>query len=200
MNDTTAHYNPVAKILHWWIAALVILQYVLANRVESAEDAGSELLERTLMANHKSVGITILLLVLLRLGWRLYRPPPPPLPMPRWQTRAGSISHWGFYALLILLPLTGWLMSSAAATPVNWFGLLQLPDFIAANGGLEEVFEEIHETLAPLLAILGLLHVAAAAKHAVIDKDDALRRISSPLSIAIFVAVFAAGVVFLAAG
>jgi cytochrome b561 len=200
MNDTTAHYNPVAKILHWWIAALVILQYVLANRVESAEDAGSELLERVLMANHKSVGITILLLVLVRLGWRLYRTPPPPLPMPRWQARAASISHWGFYALLILLPLTGWLMSSAAATPVHWFGLVQLPDFIAANDGLEEVFEEVHETLAPLLAILGLLHIAAAAKHAVIDKDDALRRISSPLSIAIFVFVFAAGVAFLASG
>jgi len=198
MNDTTVQYSAVAKVLHWWIAAMVVLQYVLANRVESAEDAGSEMQALALQANHRSVGITILLLVLVRLGWRLYRTPPPPLPMPRWQARAAAINHWAFYVLLILVPLTGWLMSSADATPVSWFGLFQLPDFIAANGELEEVFEEVHETLAPLLAILGLLHIAAAGKHALIDKDDALRRISSTLGIAIFVVVLIAGVVFLA--
>lgn len=198
MNDTTTQYSAVAKILHWWIAAMVVLQYVLANLVESAEDAGSELQEHALMANHKSVGITILLLVLARLAWRFYQPPPPPLPMPHWQTRAAAISHWGFYVLLILMPLSGWLMSSAGAESVSWFGMARLPDFIAANGDLEEVFEEIHETLAPTLAILGLLHIAAAGKHALIDKDDALRRISSPLSIAIFVAALLAGLAFLA--
>jgi cytochrome b561 len=199
MNErgNTGQYGPVAMILHWWIAAMIVLQFVLARLVESAADAGSEAQELALLANHRSVGITILLLAIVRLGWRLYQPPPPPLPMPPWQARAAAINHWSFYVLLFLLPVTGWLMSSADAAPVHWFNLLRLPDLIGANEHLEDVFEEIHETLAPLLAILALVHVGAALKHALIDKDGALKRISSPLSIAIFVVVLVAGFVAL---
>lgn len=197
MNDSLRQYSPFAKILHWWIAGLIILQYVLVNLAEAAEDADSGLRALALMANHKSVGITILGLAVLRLAWRIHAPPPPALAMPRWQARAAAVNHWAFYGLLFFLPLSGWLMSSAAASPVSWFNLVPLPDVVGPSPELEEVFEEIHEALAPLLAALALLHVAAALKHAFVDRNGALRRISSAASLALFVLVLIAGLALL---
>ena len=198
MNEPLQQYSPVARILHWWIAGMIVLQYVLVNLAEAAEDADAEPRALALMANHKSVGITILGLAVLRLAWRLCAPPPPALAMPRWQARAAAANHRAFYGLLFLLPLSGWLMSSAAASPVTWFNLVPLPDVVGPSPGLEDVFEEIHEALATLLAALALLHVAAALKHAFVDGNGALRRISSPASLALFVLVLIAGLALLA--
>ena len=193
-----ARYSGVAQILHWLIAGLIVIQFVLANLVESAEDRGARFQELVLMANHKSVGITVLVLVLLRLAWRFYSPPPAPLPMPGWQRTAAAVSHWSFYGLLVAIPMSGWLLSSAAAISVSWFNLVQLPDFVAPDEGLEEVFEEVHEVLVKVLFVLAIVHIGAALKHAVYDRDGALRRISSVLSVAIFVLVVMIGFLFLA--
>jgi cytochrome b561 len=134
-------------------------------------------LERlAMMSRHKSVGITILALALLRLAWRWFERPPTPPPMPRWQAIAARLNHGALYLLLFALPVSGWLMSSAAARPVSWFGLVQLPDFIAPDPGLKEVFEEVHEVLVSLLLALVILHVAAALKHQFIDRDGLLLR------------------------
>lgn len=190
-------YNAIAKILHWLIAAMVVLQFLLANLAEGAEDAGSKFQQLVLLANHKSVGITILSLAIIRLGWRFFRPPPAPLPMPTWQRRASSISHWSLYALLILMPLSGWLMSSASAISVSWFNVFQLPDLVTANEGLEEFFEEVHEVFSNLLFLLALIHVGAAIKHTFINHDGAIRRISSTLTISLFIAVLVFGVLAL---
>jgi len=187
-------YDPIAKILHWLIAAMVVLQFVLANLAENAEDAGSKFQQLVLLANHKSVGITILSLAIVRLAWRFVRPPPAPLPMPIWQSRAASISHWSMYALIILIPLSGWLLSSAAAVSVSWFNFFQLPDLVTASEGLEESFEETHEILANLLGVLALIHVSAATKHTFINRDGAIRRISSTLAFSLFVIVIVLGV------
>jgi len=191
-------YGAVAQLLHWGVAALIVLQFVLANLVEAAEDRGARFQELVLMANHKSVGLTVLALALVRLAWRFASPPPSPLPMPDWQRRAAAVSHWAFYGLIIVMPLSGWLMSSAAAVSVSWFNLFQLPDFVGPDEGLEELLEEIHEGLAKALIVLAFVHVAAALKHALVDRDGALRRISSKLSIGIFVVVLALGLLFLA--
>jgi cytochrome b561 len=86
------------------------------------------------------------------------------------------LNHWGLYALLFALPLTGWLMSSAANRPASWFGLVQLPDFIAPDPGLKEAFEEAHELLVNILFVLAGLHVAAALKHQFVDRDGLLFR------------------------
>jgi len=193
-----ARYSRVAQVLHWLIAGLIVMQFVLANLVEAAEDRGARFQELVLMANHKSVGITVLALALLRLAWRLYSAPPPPLPMPGWQRTAAAVSHWSFYGLIIVIPLSGWLLSSAAAVSVSWFNLVQLPDFVAPDEGLEEFFEEAHEILAQVLFVLAVVHIAAALKHALYDRDGALRRISSVLSVAIFVLVVLIGFLFLA--
>lgn len=193
--DTTVHYTPVAKILHWLVAGMIVLQFTLAKL---ADLAPSNLRELALLANHKSVGITILAVAVVRIVWRLRNKPPAlPASMPKWQVTASHVSHWSLYALLFAIPLTGWLMSSASAYSVSWFNLFQLPDFVAPNPELKEIFEEIHETLAKLLAVIAIVHIAAAIKHAVIDKDDILSRMISSISVAVFVIVAAFGAAWL---
>jgi cytochrome b561 len=187
-------YSSVAKLLHWAVAGAIVVQYVLANL---ADNAGTRFSEFVLLANHKSVGITILVLALLRLGWRFAVPPPPPLPMPSWQRVSSVLSHGAFYLLIILMPVSGWLMSSASNFPVSWFNLFQLPDLVAPNEGLAEVFEETHEAMAKILFLLALLHVAAALKHKFVDRDTALQRISSPAALGLFLIIVIAGVLLL---
>jgi cytochrome b561/polyisoprenoid-binding protein YceI len=187
-------YTGVAKILHWGVAGAIVLQYVLANLADGSE---SKFRELVLLANHKSVGITILVLALARIGWRFLKPPPAPVPMPGWQRIASAVSHSALYALIILMPLSGWLMSSASNIPVSWFNLFQLPDVIGPHEGLAELFEETHEAMASILFVIAAIHIGAALKHAVIDRDDALRRITSPASLVLFVVVIVAGLLWL---
>jgi cytochrome b561 len=187
------HYHPVAKYLHWAIAAMIVLQFVLAN---FAENAATPLQELALLANHKSVGITIFLCAIARLAWRLQQGTPRPLPMPEWQLIASRISHWSMYALIFLLPITGWLTSSASAYSVSWFNLIPLPDLIAPDPELKEKLEEIHELHATLLAVIAIIHIAAALQHA-IRKDGALARITSTGPIVVFLAIIVAGSVTL---
>jgi cytochrome b561 len=96
--------------------------------------------------------------------------------MARWQRIASHISHGALYALLIVTPLLGWLMSSARNFPVSWFGLVTLPDLIAPNRPAYELLHDAHELMAGTMFWLALLHVAAALKHHFIDRDNVLRR------------------------
>jgi cytochrome b561 len=171
--NSPVRYGWVAQALHWVIVVLLFVQVPL-GMIADELPAGLERL--VLMTRHKSFGITILALATVRLAWRWFDRPPPPPPMPRWQAIASRFNHVALYALLFALPLTGWLMSSAANRPVSWFGLFQLPDFIAPDAGLKEVFEESHELLVNLLLALTLLHVSAALKHQFVDRDGLLFR------------------------
>lgn len=173
LRNTPERYGSVAQALHWVIVLLLIGQVAVGKIAEEMPDGFGKLV---LLARHKSVGITILALAAIRLAWRLFDRPPPPPPMPRWQLVASRTTHWGFYALLFAMPLTGWMMSSASNYPVSWFGLVQLPDFVAPDRDLKHLFEEIHETLAKALIALALLHVAAALKHHFVDRDGLLQR------------------------
>jgi cytochrome b561 len=163
----------MAQFLHWAIVVLLAIQVPL-GMIANELPAGLDRL--VLMSRHKSLGITILALALIRLAWRWFDRPPPPPPMPRWQAIAARVNHWALYALLFALPITGWLTSSAANRPVSWFGLVQLPDFVAPDAGLKEAFEEAHEVLVVLLLTLVVLHVAAALKHQFFDRDGLLFR------------------------
>ena len=196
-SSTGERYNAFARLLHWLIAGMIVLQYVLARMAEGAERDGSKFRELVLLANHKSVGLSILALVLVRLAWRLFQAPPPPVPMPDWQRRTSVISHWSFYALLLIIPVSGWLMSSASNISVSWFNLFQLPDFVAPDDRLETLFEGVHETLTKVLLLLALIHVGAALKHTFVDRDGILRRISSPTGLIAFVVVIVAGIMLL---
>jgi cytochrome b561 len=125
---------------------------------------------------HKWAGVTILLLSVLRLAWRLTHRPPADVPMPRWQQAASHATHLAMYALFLSIPLVGWAYSSAAGYPVVWFGVLPLPDFVPVDKALAELIKPWHERLALLLAALVLLHIAAALKHQFVDRDGLLAR------------------------
>jgi cytochrome b561 len=171
--NTAVRYGFVAQGLHWLIVGLLILQVTLGK---IADDLPLGLERLVMMARHKSVGITILALAAFRLGWRLFDPPPPLPPMPAWQRTAARLSHGAFYVLLFALPVTGWLMSSAANYPVSWFGLVQLPNLVAPDKGLEHLLEDVHETLVKVLVVLAIVHVLAALKHQFVDRDGLLWR------------------------
>jgi cytochrome b561 len=96
--------------------------------------------------------------------------------MPRWQHAASRLTHAAFYVLLLVMPVTGWLMSSASNYPVSWFGFVQLPDLVRPDEGLEHLLEDVHETLATVLITLAILHAVAALKHQFIDRDGLLMR------------------------
>lgn len=168
-------FSNIARFFHWLIAGLIISQYCLAKLAENAKSNEQILNQLALLANHKSIGITILLLALLRLAYRLKYPPVKATSsMPAWQHHASNISHGLLYFFLFAMPLSGWLMSSAKAYSVSWFNLFALPDFIAPSESLADVFHTAHHYLAEALFVVTVVHVVAALKHHFIDKDDVL--------------------------
>jgi cytochrome b561 len=173
LRNSPTRYGSVAQTLHWLVAALLVVQFTLARIAEELPLGPDKL---GTLARHKSVGITILTLAALRLAWRRFDPPPPLPRMPLWQARAAGISHAAFYAILFAMPLTGWMMSSAANYPVSWWGLVQLPDLVAPDPGLKALMHEIHETISRVLIALASLHLLAALKHQFIDRDSLLFR------------------------
>ena len=174
LRNTPSSYGSVAKLLHWSIVVLIITQLVLGI---SADDLPNGLRKLELLAWHKSFGMLILMLALLRLAWRYANPRPvPPADMPRWQRLAAVGTHRLLYALILLQPLTGWLMSSYKNYPVSFFGLFQWPDLVAPDAGMHELFEEVHEWLARLLVTVAIIHASAALYHHFGRRDDVLRR------------------------
>lgn len=176
-----SRYGAAARYLHWVVAGLILVQFVLADWAESAEDAGRDLQTLALLAHHKSVGMTVLMLATIRLLWR-WRHPAPPLPasMPRWQTRAAHAGHGLLYGLLFAMPITGWLMSSASAYSVSWFNLFTFPDLIGGDPARKETFESVHEALATVLYYVALGHIAIALWHQVVTRDGVLLRMATP--------------------
>ncbi len=171
--NNSLRYGAVAQALHWLVVVMLAVQVTLGT---IAEDLPVGLERLVMMSRHKSFGITILAIAVLRLVWRLFHRPPPEPPMPAWQLRAAGLVHWGLYALLFALPLTGWLMSSASNRPVSWFGLVQLPDFVAPDEGVKDFFHEAHHLCIYALYVLVAIHVLAALKHQFIDRDGLIRR------------------------
>lgn len=167
-------YGITAQALHWLAAVLVLVQLGLGVYAASLPVGIARL---QWLSRHKSLGLAILAVVLLRIVWRaMNRPPPLPDSMPGWQRRAAGVSHWLLYLLLVLAPLAGWLYASAAGLSVNWFGLIQVPDLVAKDPGLAEVFKQLHRGLVALLALLIVGHVGAALRHALWLRDGVAHR------------------------
>jgi cytochrome b561 len=174
IRNNEIRYGAVAQLFHWTVVGLIVTQYVLASKGHDLPLGPAKI---ATLAQHKSVGITILALAILRLLWRWFNPvPPAPASTPRWQRVAAHVSHVLLYALLLTLPVVGWLMSSARNFPVSYFGIFTLPDFIQPDPAAYEFLHELHETLAGVLFVVALVHIAAALKHHFIDRDNVLRR------------------------
>jgi len=161
-------------LFHWVIVILIITQFVLANQEHHLKLGPAKI---AILAQHKSVGITILLLAILRLVWRFFGAVPADPPRaPRWQALLAHSTHYLLYALLFAIPIAGWLMSSARNFSVSWFGFVTLPDLIAPNKAAYSFLHETHEFLANALMYVAILHAVAALKHHFIDRDNVLRR------------------------
>jgi len=168
-----ARYDRVAIAAHWLLAMLIVLNLSLGLYMHDLPLSPQRL---RLFNWHKGAGITILLLSALRLIWRLRHPPPPDLPMATWQRIAAHTVHWAMYGLFFAVPLAGWGYSSAAGFPVVWFGVLPLPDWAPVDRAWADALKATHKAAALTLAMLVLLHVAAALKHHVVDRDGLLHR------------------------
>ena len=168
-------YTFPAITLHWLMAVLLIGLFGLGLYMSDLPLSPDKLM---FYSWHKWAGVSAFLLVLLRLAWRVGHPPPPlPEAMPRWQQAASHGLHQLLYLLMVAIPLTGWLMSSAKGFQTVYFGVLPLPDLLAKDKELGELLETVHWTLNYALAALVVAHVAAALKHHLRDRDDVLSRI-----------------------
>jgi cytochrome b561/polyisoprenoid-binding protein YceI len=174
MNDPSAsRYTATAIGLHWLGAALVLAGFCVGLWMTGLEFGP---LKFRVYAYHKWIGVTVFLVALLRLAWRSRHPPPPPGAMPRWQRRAAAVAHGLLYALMLAVPASGWLYSSAAGVQTVWLGLVPLPDLVAKDKELAAALKVVHFSLNASLAALVLLHVAAALKHQFVDRDALLAR------------------------
>jgi cytochrome b561 len=167
-------YSTPAIVLHWLMALLILVAFPLGVYMHELPLSPDKL---KLYSYHKWIGITLLLLVAIRLSWRLTHVPPPlPASVAAWQRRASVVVHGMLYLLLIAIPLSGWLMSSAKGFQTVWFGVLPLPDLVDKNRELGELLADVHETLNfTLLALVGL-HVGAALQHHFIERQPFLQR------------------------
>jgi cytochrome b561 len=170
-----ARYGAVAIAFHWLIFGLVAVMFTLAWKMFTSEGNDPSLLPTILL--HKSIGITVLTLAVLRIIWRQLSPPPPlPPDMPALLRFAAVSVHGLLYVLLVAVPILGWLTSSAAGITVKPFGLFALPNLVTKSKPLFDQLAELHETLA--LTLLGLitLHVLAGLFHHFIRRDAVLPR------------------------
>ncbi|HEY0107921.1 MAG TPA: cytochrome b [Rhizomicrobium sp.] len=177
-------YNSVAMAFHWTIALLLIANIALGLYMSDLprSDPG----KFAIFQIHKSIGLTVLVLSLLRLAWRLANPAPPlPHSMHPAAKRVARFTHYVFYLLIIFIPLTGWLMVSASSlgNGTDYFGLFTWPnlsfwagDTRAQQHAAHETFESAHVFLAWSAIVLVPIHVAAALYHHILLKDDVLRR------------------------
>jgi len=173
--NTADRYGVIAKTLHWTIALLVIMMLVMGWVMGSIPNGPDKFWVYSL---HKSIGITILGLVVVRLGWKLmnWNMPGPHTNHKPWERVLSDIVHWGFYVLLLAQPLSGWFGTAAANSTINWFGLSVIPNPVAPSESLRDTMFGIHEFIPWVLLVFIGLHIAGAVKHAVIDRDDTLNR------------------------
>jgi cytochrome b561 len=173
--NTADRWGPVSQLLHWLIVLLVLMLAIVGLTMGELPKTPKYFWVYTM---HKSVGITVLALVLVRIGGRLYAGAPRPVPgTPTWQARIASLTHFLLYALLLAMPLSGWLYDSASGLrPFRWFGLVLVPKLSGPNEGLSELSHDGHELLFWVLVALVALHAAAAFYHHIFQNDATLSR------------------------
>ena len=177
LGNTGQRYGDVAIALHWFMAILLIVLLAMGVYMVSLPDAGFDTRKIALIIYHKQLGILALVLALLRLAWRIQQALPALVQtLPDWQKVIARLVHLCMYGLLLALPVTGWLLSSAAGFPVSFLGLFDLPDLLAPNDYLFHALTVAHRWLAYALIALTVIHAVAALAHHFLVKDETLAR------------------------
>jgi cytochrome b561 len=170
-----SRYTATAIVFHWVVAILVFTMIGLGIYMT---DIPKGTPDRAFYYNlHKSIGVTTALLVIVRLWWRAKNPPPLlPSSMPGWEVQASKISHALLYMCLILMPLSGFAASQFTKYGVNYFGLFKIPPMGSENKVFYDLLQGIHGVTAALLMALVVIHVLAAFKHLLINRDKVFQR------------------------
>ena len=175
LKNPADRWGGVSQLLHWTIAALILsigaVGLVMGELPRSPKYFW-------VYTAHKSLGLTVLALVLVRIGWRLYAGAPRPVPgTPRWQERIAALTHGAIYLLILAMPLSGWLYDSASGLrPFRWFGLAEVPKLAAPDEAIAGAAHGAHEWLFWLLIALVLAHAGAALYHHFVQRDATLAR------------------------
>lgn len=174
MKNTEKRYGIVAQVFHWGIFALFVSLFIVAEMMDEAPK-GPE--KYALYDLHKSLGLSVLFLAFSRLSWRMANPRPElEGTLSKWIEKGATASHFLLYAVMFIMPLTGYIMSVTGGHPVGFFGLFKLPMVMGKNHGLHEGFEELHEVMAALILVLVSVHLLAALWHHFMVRDNVLRR------------------------
>ena len=174
LKNPSDRWGGVSQLLHWTTVVLILAIAYIGLTMGDLPNGPDKI--RT-YALHKSIGLTILALVALRVLWRLYAGAPRPVPgSPRWQERIASLTHVGIYVLLFAMPISGWVLNSSAGYPLQWFGLFNLPDIVGESHELHEAAETAHELMFWLLALMVAAHAGAAFYHHLFQQDATLAR------------------------
>ena len=174
LRNTQHAWGSITKSLHWIIALLIIAQLFLGTIAEQFRVSPQKF---ELFVWHKSLGITVLLLVVVRIAWRFGNPVPrPPANTKPWEKRLALAGHSLLYLLMIAVPLTGWWVSDTSRIPFRLFWSIPVPDLMAANRDLSEVAAAVHGILTKLLLFVVVAHIIAALRHHLLLRDNTLLR------------------------
>jgi len=173
--DSIACYDPVARVVHWLVAALAVGVVALGWALVAApRETGSR---AVLLLLHRSVGLSILALMAFRVLWRLGHPPPPlPADFPRIEALAAHASHVLLYLVFLVMPVSGYLSAAAAGHPVSFFGLFPISPVLQENNRLSEAAIAVHLVGQFLLYALVVIHVAAALMHRIVRRNGIFER------------------------
>jgi len=166
-------YGTTAKVLHWVIVALLVVQYLigwLMPGIHRGMKPGAA------MTFHISIGITILVLIVLRLAWRLTHPVAPESSLPPWQRLSSETVHWLLYILVLATTLTGWLFTSFRGWGVSFFYLAPMPMLASENAAAGKIIDGLHQAAEWTLLVLIGLHIAAGLAHLFIYRDRVMQR------------------------
>lgn len=173
IKSTETQWGGMAKLLHWLMALAIIGNGIFGLiMVEMPRGMG----KLNAFALHKSIGLTVLALLLLRISWRWFDRKPRDEPMPRWQRIAAHLTHVVLYLFMLALPLSGWIMNSLHGYPLQFFKLFNLPGLAEKNEELSELAETAHETLFWVLLLVVIAHAGAALVHHLFERDNTLLR------------------------
>ena len=174
-SSTSTRYTATAIGMHWLVALLIFAAFGMGLYMTGIPGFTPQKLK--LFSWHKWLGVTIFALAVMRVSWRLLHPAPAlPDGMSRWQRQAAHLVHQVLYALIIVIPLTGYFYSSATGIPVVYLGLFEMPMFIDKSDQLKAVLGPVHAWLNYLMAAIVVVHILAALKHQLIDRDGTLSR------------------------